>query len=81
MIKCLSCGEIFYQLDTLVLHRATFMDPEESAEVCPECGSDGDFDEIEECDNCGEPTYRDGLPVLEKENIKPLCQRCYEDKW
>ena len=47
--KCCKCGELFSEPVHHIIYRQTYWDPEESADICPECGSE-DFDEVEVCD-------------------------------
>lgn len=56
MYKCRHCGEVFNEEDvnvSVTFHPWRYREAEESFEECPNCGS-GDFEEAEQCEECGE---------------------------
>ena len=63
MYKCRRCGEVFEEdeiRESVTYHPWRDGEADEVFEECPYCG-DGDFDEAEQCEECGEWFLRDEL--------------------
>jgi predicted amidophosphoribosyltransferase len=56
MYKCSSCGEIFEEPEIVSekVGEIGCQSAYQDYEVCPNCGEDGYFEEIHQCEMCGE---------------------------
>lgn len=82
VFKCRECGESFTEEEA-----GAYGEPGRYEMVCPNCGS-FEFDEADECMECGETYFMDELHVFDTEimtgyrkmypKFVTLCNRCFE---
>ena len=73
MYRCIECGQVFDEPDTWKEDRGEFwgVSCSETMSGCPEC--QGDYEEVFECEECGEWFFEDELE-------DGLCEKCAEER-